>query len=133
MAGKIFLIPTPLAADTANAILSPQVKDIIFKYKNLFCRKPSHLPKAYQRIKTGLKIDELQFFLLDKDTPAAEVEKYLQLLEGGLDAAIMSEAGCPGIADPGSVAVSLAHKKNIRGSAAARSFIHFYGIDGLGL
>jgi 16S rRNA (cytidine1402-2'-O)-methyltransferase len=59
-------------------------------------------------------IDALTFFELNKDTKVGEIQKYLVPILGGKDAGIISEAGCPGIADPGSEIVKIAHQKNIR-------------------
>lgn len=58
-------------------------------------------------LKRGIVIDDLTFFVLDKNTPSEEVKSFLKAQSGKVG--VMSEAGCPGIADPGSVAVRWAH------------------------
>lgn len=52
--------------------------------------------------------------VLDEHTPASEIESLLEPLLSGSDGGLLSEAGCPGVADPGADLVRLAHKKNIR-------------------
>ena len=64
-------------------------------------------------LKLGRKIEELHFEMLDKNTPAHEVEAICNPLVNGRDMGVMSEAGCPGIADPGHLAVSFAHRHDI--------------------
>ena len=114
MSGKLFLIPTPLADGTSQQILSPQIKDIITNIEYFFVENLRTSRRLISELKLGKKIENLHFYLLDKDTPEAEAEVYLRILENGNDVAVMSEAGCPGIADPGSIAVRLAHKKGLK-------------------
>ena len=63
-------------------------------------------------LKLGIKIDDLTFIELHKNTPLEQT--YHQIKDLKKDAGIISEAGCPGIADPGSVAVKLAHEFGFR-------------------
>ena len=62
-------------------------------------------------LKTGKVIDELSFFDLHKDTTDTEVRRNMQVLtDRKQDAGVLSEAGCPGVADPGAAAVRVAHQ-----------------------
>jgi 16S rRNA (cytidine1402-2'-O)-methyltransferase len=56
---------------------------------------------------------ELQLFLLDKKTESSELSEIINQIKTGVDFGIMSEAGMPGIADPGAKLVELAHKNNL--------------------
>src|SRR5690606_5241104 len=56
---------------------------------------------------------DLMIFELDKHAKESGIEEFLQPLEEGIDIGLMSEAGCPGIADPGAEVVKLAHSKNV--------------------
>jgi len=114
MTGTLFLIPTPLAADTAQSILSPQIKDIILNTNYFFVENLRTSRRFISELKLGKKIEELNFYLLDKETPESEIEIYIRILENGNNVGLMSEAGCPGIADPGSIAIKMAHKKGIK-------------------
>ncbi len=114
MTGTLFLIPTPLAADTAQSILSPQIKDIILNTNYFFVENLRTSRRLISELKLGIKIEELNFYLLDKDTPDNEIEIYIRIFENGNNVGLMSEAGCPGIADPGSKAIKMAHKKGIK-------------------
>jgi len=61
-----------------------------------------------------INIDSLTFFELNEHTPAAEIPGFLNQVEKGADAAVISEAGVPGVADPGAAVVRVAHEKGIR-------------------
>jgi 16S rRNA (cytidine1402-2'-O)-methyltransferase len=112
--GTLFLIPTVLASDTSDKVLSPQIRDIITNTRHFFTENIRTARRFISELNLGIKIDTLNFYLLDKDTPAFEIEKQFALFESGKNIGLLSEAGCPGIADPGAVAVALAHKKNIK-------------------
>jgi 16S rRNA (cytidine1402-2'-O)-methyltransferase len=111
--GTLFLIPTTLAPDTAEQIISPQIKEIIAKTDYFFAENIRTTRRFISELKLGRKIEDLHFFELNKDTPLAETEKNMDLLLSGHDVGLLSEAGSPGIADPGAMAVALAHQKNI--------------------
>jgi 16S rRNA (cytidine1402-2'-O)-methyltransferase len=64
-------------------------------------------------LKTGLVIEELRFEILDKKTSDQQLSAYMSDIKKGLNAAVISESGCPGIADPGARMVALAHKNSI--------------------
>jgi 16S rRNA (cytidine1402-2'-O)-methyltransferase len=66
-----------------------------------------------KRVDPNIQIDALKFSVLDKDTPAAQKSVMLNPLLEGHHVGILSEAGCPGIADPGADLVEMAHLKNI--------------------
>jgi 16S rRNA (cytidine1402-2'-O)-methyltransferase len=59
-------------------------------------------------------INQLHFEVLDKSTIEAEITNYLRPLLEGFDIGLISESGCPAVADPGSKMVALAHQKNIK-------------------
>ena len=66
-------------------------------------------------IKTGhpLSPDEISFYELDKDHPLAGIEDYINLCLSGINLGVISEAGIPGIADPGSALVKSGHEKGV--------------------
>jgi len=113
--GTLFLIPTVLAPGTAAEVLAPQVRDTIGRLDYFFAENLRTARRFISELKTGRAIDTLTFFELHKDTPERETAEQLQRLrEAGHDAGVLSEAGCPGVADPGAVAVRLAHRLGLR-------------------
>lgn len=109
---SIFLIPTVLAEGTENQVLSPQIREAISELDIFFVENVRTARRFISSLKLGKVIDSITFIELHKDTPEAETRDAVKNLTK--DAGILSEAGCPGIADPGAVAVKYAHQVNIR-------------------
>uniref|UniRef100_UPI004048A4A8 SAM-dependent methyltransferase n=1 Tax=Algoriphagus sp. TaxID=1872435 RepID=UPI004048A4A8 len=65
-------------------------------------------------LKLGVNIEALHLEILDKDTPPEQIAHLMLPLLSGVDIGVISEAGCPGIADPGALAVAYAHQKGIQ-------------------
>ncbi|RYU97537.1 SAM-dependent methyltransferase [Emticicia agri] len=104
----IFLIPTILAPDTQNSVLSPQIIEVVTNLNTFFVEDLRTARRFISSLKLGKVIDDLTFYELNKDTPQEQTLAQLKKLNA--DAGIISEAGCPGIADPGAVAVGFAHQ-----------------------
>ena len=108
------MIPTVLAENTAHWVISPQVKEVIANTKIFLVENPRSARRYISSLKLGITIEELQFEVLDKDTPPEQVSRLMIPLLNGADIGVISEAGCPGIADPGALAVAYAHQKGIQ-------------------
>ena len=112
MKGKLYLIPAPLGDNPLQEILPQQVMDIACGLK---CFVVEEVRTARRFLsKYGLKghIDELEFHELNEHTQAAEIEAMGALFDKG-DVGLISEAGLPAVADPGSALVALCHRKGI--------------------
>jgi 16S rRNA (cytidine1402-2'-O)-methyltransferase len=112
--GKLFLIPTVLAENTAHWVISPQVQDVIAHTKIFLVENPRSARRYISSLKLGINIEELHLETLDKDTLPEQVSRLMMPLLNGADIGVISEAGCPGIADPGALAVAYAHQKGIQ-------------------
>jgi 16S rRNA (cytidine1402-2'-O)-methyltransferase len=112
--GKLYLIPTVLAENTAEKIISPEIREIVKNTGYYLVENVRTARRFISSLKTGITIDDLNFEILDKKTKPLELERMMQPLFSGQDVGVMSEAGCPGIADPGSAAVAYAHEKKIQ-------------------
>lgn len=111
----LYLIPTPLAPDTAPQVLTPPITDVIARVDCFFVEELRTARRFISSLRTGRVIDETTFFELNKDTPEADTKRQLtELLTQQRNAGVLSEAGCPGVADPGAVAVRLAHQLGFR-------------------
>jgi 16S rRNA (cytidine1402-2'-O)-methyltransferase len=112
--GKLFMIPTVLAENTAHWVISPQVQEVIANTKIFLVENPRSARRYISSLKLGINIEELHMEVLDKDTPPEQVSRLMMPLLNGADIGVISEAGCPGIADPGAIAVAYAHQKGIQ-------------------
>ena len=108
------MIPTVLAENTAHWVISPQVQEVISHTKIFLVENPRSARRYISSLKLGINIEELQLEVLDKDTPPEQVSRLMMPLLNGADIGVISEAGCPGIADPGALAVAYAHQKGIQ-------------------
>ncbi len=112
--GTIYLIPTVLAPDTQNQVLPDYTVQQMLRIKFYFVENVRTARRFISSLKLGIKIDDLTFYLIDKHTRAEEIRKNAQVLLQGKDVGIISEAGCPGIADPGALVVNVGHKLGAR-------------------
>ncbi len=73
-----------------------------------------YLKRCARSLATDIDIDSLTFFTLDEHTSVADVDQMLEPLAGGEPTVLMSEAGCPAVADPGALAVAAAHRRGLQ-------------------
>ena len=113
MKGKLYLIPSPLGEGDPQAVLGGAVFDCI-KHISTFVVEEVRTARRFLSA-AGFKgsIDSLEFFELNEHTAEADAASYVKLLEDGRDVGLISEAGLPAVADPGSVLVRAAHQKDI--------------------
>ena len=112
--GKLFLIPNVLAENTADAVITPQVKEVIAHTKVFLVENLRTARRYISSLKLGVNLEEVHMEILDKNTTPESINRLLQPLFKGADVGIISEAGCPGIADPGALAVAHAHARGIQ-------------------
>lgn len=110
-AGKVYLIPTVLhdeAIETIPAYILPAVKDC----QVFFVENEKTARRFLKRIWREMVIDDYQWFAIHK--AEEEVKKsFLDLIRTGKNIGIISEAGCPGIADPGQLLADAAQRANL--------------------
>lgn len=112
--GKLYLIPNILAENTSDKVISPQIKEIV-KNTQFYLVEDLRTARRYiSSLKVGLTIENLQMEILNKKTRPGELPLLMKPLLEGMDMGIISDAGCPGIADPGAIAVAYAHEKGIQ-------------------
>ena len=110
--GKLYLIPTPLGEDVVHTIPA-YVIDILHRL-DYFIAERAKTARAFIKTTQPLKaFSELHFEELNKRTTPEELHHFLDPAEQGHDIGMLSEAGCPGVADPGAQLVELAYRKGI--------------------
>ncbi|MEX2371517.1 MAG: SAM-dependent methyltransferase [Bacteroidales bacterium] len=114
MPGKIYLIPNSLGSQDPDTFLPVKLKGLITGLKFLVVENARNARRYLKMIDHSVIINEVTFYELNKHTDPGEVHTFLQPVLDGHDLGIISEAGLPGIADPGSELVNLAHRKQIR-------------------
>jgi 16S rRNA (cytidine1402-2'-O)-methyltransferase len=114
MKGKLYLIPSTLGDNAVNEVIPIKISEIINTIY-LYIVENERTARRYLK-KLGIiqPIDDLKLYLLDKHTSYEVMSNYLEPAESGMNIGVLSEAGCPAVADPGSEIVKLAHKKGIQ-------------------
>lgn len=107
--GKLFLIPNTLGETNIVGVIPSEVEKIIKSLKVFASENPKNTRRYLKKIDRNIDLDELIFLELNEHSERKDVEACLPYLEKN-DMGIISEAGCPGIADPGAELVALAHQ-----------------------
>ncbi len=112
--GILYLIPCTLGDTPVEQVLPQHVIAITRKLQHFVVEQPKTARQFLATIQSELPIQSLHFATLNEHTATNELSVLLAPLLAGQDVGIISEAGCPGIADPGAELVNLAHRKGIR-------------------
>ena len=112
--GSLYLIPTPLGDVEVNQVL-PDYNRLIIMELDTFVVEELRTARRFLR-KIGFKKDfeEVSFFVLNEHTQSEELTEMLYSTNNGKSVGLLSEAGCPAIADPGAALVNIAHQNEIR-------------------
>lgn len=112
--GKLYLIPTTLGECDPNEVLPQSVKRVL-DFIEVYIVENEKTARKFIKSVAPEKIQaNLRLYPLNKHTEISEYSKMIQPCLEGNNVGLMSEAGCPGVADPGAVIVKLAHEKGIQ-------------------
>jgi len=114
MQPTLFLIPVTLGETSIEQVLPPYNKEIILQTKHFIVENIRSARRFLKKVESSIDIDTLTFYELNKHTDLNRIDTYLSPLEEGMHVGIISEAGCPAIADPGSDIVSIAQRKGYK-------------------
>lgn len=116
--GTLYLIPVTLGDDDIaqqiNHVLPPNVVATAQKLEHFVVESEKSARQFLSAIKTAKPVRELTLNLLNEHTDDKNIPDLLKPLLQGQDVGLMSDAGCPAVADPGAKLVALAHQKGIR-------------------
>jgi 16S rRNA (cytidine1402-2'-O)-methyltransferase len=110
--GTLYLIPTPLG-DEGGAVLPEYVIQTIHQLEVFIVEKAKTARRYIKSTGHPKPISELIFVELNKRIDVSEWQNYLKAASEGKDIGMLSEAGCPGVADPGAEMAKLAHEKGL--------------------
>jgi 16S rRNA (cytidine1402-2'-O)-methyltransferase len=112
--GTLYLIPNTLGKTPENNTIPDYVLNIIRELDVYIVENIQTAASYLQWIGDTVPEYEIDFLLLDKDTSITEAASFLKPLKEGRDAGLLSEAGCPAVADPGAELIKMAHAQQIR-------------------
>lgn len=109
--GKLYLLPNLLGETTVERVIPGDVIDVIKNIRIFATENVKNTRRYLKKIDKAINIDELTFLDLNEHSDIKDIETYIPYLKDN-DMGVISEAGCPGIADPGAELVALAHRHN---------------------
>lgn len=112
--GKLYLIPNVISESTQDKVIPVSVRQILPEITHFLAEDIRTARRYLSSLKLYESIEALHFELLNKDTSPVELSILMQPIFDGHNLGIISESGCPGVADPGALAVEYAHQHNIQ-------------------
>jgi 16S rRNA (cytidine1402-2'-O)-methyltransferase len=87
---------------------------LLFSLKHFIVEEIKTARRFLKKLDPSCSIDEMTFYVLNEHSTEKEYEKYLEITKTEVNIGLLSEAGCPGIADPGAPIVKIAHKNHVK-------------------
>ncbi len=114
MDAALYLIPVTLGETEINQVLPSYNHDIIVNIKHFIVENIRSARRFLKKVEKSIDIDELTFYELNRHTDRKFIGQYLDALAHGKPVGIISEAGCPAIADPGADVVAIAQSRGYK-------------------
>ena len=112
--GHLYLIPVPIDQNDRKSVLLEKHRNIVEHLDYFVVENEKTARFHLGALNLHKPINQLHFEVLDQTTSPEDIMHYLTPLLAGFDIGLLSESGCPAVADPGSKMVALAHQKNIK-------------------
>lgn len=112
--GTLYLLPVPLSDTRPDAVLPAANIAVASRLRHFIVENVRSARRFLKRCDPAIGIDALTFAVLNVDTPASAIAPMLEPLRRGEDMGVVSEAGCPAVADPGAMAVAEAQRMGAR-------------------
>ena len=107
----LYLIPVTLGDTPHERVLPAYNKEIILGLRHFIVEELRTARRFLKQVEKSIDIDSLQFYPMGKHADAALFSKYLEPLRRGESVGVISEAGCPAVADPGADIVAIAQRE----------------------
>ena len=110
----LYLIPVLLGDTSVERVLPAYNKEVILPIRHFIVEDVRSARRFLKRVEKDFDIDACTFYPLNKHTPIEDIAGYLKPLEAGESMGVISEAGCPAVADPGADVVAIAQRKGLQ-------------------
>lgn len=110
----LYLLPVTLGDTPIEKVLPSYNKEIIRGISHFIVEDVRSARRFLKKVDHEIDIDSLTFYTLNKHTTPEEISGYLKPLLAGSSMGVISEAGCPAVADPGADVVAIAQRKNLK-------------------
>lgn len=112
--GKLYLIPNTLGSDDLSRVIPPYIHEVVNRIDHYIVENIQTAAKFLKLAGINKPLRELTFYVLNVKSKESDITTYLDATDEGNDTGLISEAGLPCIADPGSVIVKMAHQEGIQ-------------------
>jgi 16S rRNA (cytidine1402-2'-O)-methyltransferase len=110
----LYLIPVTLGDTEVSQVLPSYNHDIIMSIRHFVVEDVRSARRFLKKVDKSINIDELTFYPMGKHTEGEDFSRYLEPMKAGESVGVISEAGCPAVADPGSNVVAIAQRRGYR-------------------
>ena len=114
MIPALYLIPVTLGDTPLEKVLPAYNKEVILQTTHFIVEEVRTARRFLKKVESSIDIDSLTFYPLNKHTQATDIAGYLKPLMAGEPMGVISEAGCPAVADPGADVVAIAQRRGLK-------------------
>lgn len=114
MEPALYLIPVTLGETEVSRVLPSYNAEVIVQIKHFIVEEVRSARRFLKKVDRNIQIDDLAFYPMGKHASPELFASYLRPLEQGESVGVISEAGCPAVADPGADVVAIAQRKGLR-------------------
>ncbi len=108
--GTLYLVPNTLGSDKIEQTIPSGVSTVVNTVRHFIVESEKSAKSLLRKFSYPHRFEEINFYLLNEHTTASDYASFIKPLKEGHDVGIISDAGCPGIADPGAEVVRLAQQ-----------------------
>ncbi|MDE6649450.1 MAG: SAM-dependent methyltransferase [Muribaculaceae bacterium] len=114
MQSALYLVPVPISGAPVSDVIPAGNIEILRQLRHFIVENLRTARRYLRHVDPGFPISDCTFYVLDRHTSPLEVVHMLEPLRSGIPVGVMSEAGCPAVADPGSHPVEIAQREGLR-------------------
>lgn len=114
METALYLIPVTLGETPLDKVLPAYNREVILSIRHFIVEEVRTARRFLKKVEPSIDIDSLTFYPLNKHTASTDIAGYLRPLADGEPMGVISEAGCPAVADPGADVVAIAQRKGLK-------------------
>jgi len=114
MPGILYLFPVTMAESPLEKVLPEYNRQLVLPIRHFIVEEVRTARRFLKKVDPDFDIDACQFYSLNKHTTPEQIAGYLEALKNGSDMGLLSEAGCPAVADPGADIVRIAQEKKYK-------------------
>jgi len=111
--GKLFLIPSAIGNEFKDREVMAQTGELLPVIKHFVVESEKQARRFIKWVNRDIDINSITFYPMGKHSHTNELRNWLDAAKAGMDVGVISDAGCPGVADPGGAVVATAHESGI--------------------